>query len=312
MPVLAGPPPLVTTLTFSDLIEKTLRYLVSSQRDMAVQLTAGCEAGTDTLIVGGVAAPSIAIGAILSVDLEIFYVLGVNNDTVMVVPGYQGSEPASHAAGTLCFIDPEFTKFDIAVAINDDLDDLSSPENSLYGIDSAAITYNPTYMGYDLGALPENFIDVLEVRYQIPTPTHNFPLIGGNKWQVARQINNNAIWPSGRGLITYESAYPGLPMYVTYAYPFVHMVDLTDPVVATTGLPSTAVDIPPMGAAIRLGDGREVKRNFIESQPDARKAPEVPPGAVGGSFKWLEARHSKRIDAEADRIRRQYPRLRSY
>ena len=183
MPVLEGPSPLYDTLTFSSLIEKTLRYLVSSQRDMSVQVAANIEEGAETIVVVGTAASSIAVGALLAVDLEVFYVLGFNptSGVANVIPGYQGSEPAEHEAGTQAFIDPKFTKFDIAVAINDDLADLSSPENGVYGITSTPITFNPTYMGYDLGALPSNFIDVLEIRYRFPTPTHNFPLIPGGK-----------------------------------------------------------------------------------------------------------------------------------
>ena len=123
---------------------------------------------------------------------------------------------------------------------------------------------------------------------------------------------NDPLFPSGRAVFLYEDAYPGLPFYVTYAFPLIQMSQLTDPVVETTGLPPTAVDLPPLGAACRLVEGREVKRNFIESQPDPRKAPEVPPGAVMNSMRGLDARRTRRIDAESDRIKRQYPRLRSY
>ena len=313
MPVLEGPSPLVDNLTFSDLIQKTARYLVPSQRDMAVQLSTNITAGAEQINLAGTAVKSIAVGALLAIDLEVFYVLGFNPNSGIanVIPGYQGSDPADHTDKTLCFVDPKFSYYDIAVAINDDLLDLSSPMNGVVAITSTPIVFNPTYMGYDLGALPHDFIDVLEVRYRIPYPTHNFPLIPNRKWQVGRNLND-PIFPSGNAIFLYEDAYPGMPFYVTYAAPLTEMSQLSDPVVSTTGLPPTAVDLPPLGAAVRLGDLREVKRNFIESQPDARKAVEVPAQAVGNSFKWAETRRMKRIDAEADRIKRQYPRLRSY
>lgn len=303
--------------TLEDLIQKTQRYLVSSQRDLAVQLATSYTAGSGIMTIQGVSAQSIAQGAILSIDLEVFYVLGITPTTgvVQVIPGYQGSIETNHAAGTLVFIDPKFTYFDIAVAINDDLADLSSPDNGIFQIASSAITFNPTYSGYDLGsptavpALPANFIDIVEIRYRIPTPTHNFPLLANYK--VARNVND-PIFPSGNGLIIYESAYPGMPMYCTWFAPLGQFENLSDNVVTTTGLQPSAIDIPVLGAAIRLVEGREVKRNFIETQPDPRKAQEVPPGAVMNSVNGWVRRRNSRIDAEADRIRRQYPQLRKY
>ena len=307
------PPPLPGVLTLSDLIEKTARYLVPSQRDLLVQLALPITAGDETINLAGAAIKSLSVGALLAIDLEVFYVLGFdpNDGIATVVPGFQGSVPENHVEGSLVAIDPKFSKFDIAVAINDDLLDLSSPSNGVVGIKTTSIVFNPTYMGYDLSALGPDFIDVLEVRYRIPYPTHNFPLIGNRKWAIGRNLID-PIFPSGNAIFLYEDAYPGMPFHITYAAPLSQMTQLSDEVVSVTGLPPTAVDLPPLGAAVRLGDAREVKRNFIESQPDARKAVEVPAGAVGNSFKWAEQRRMKRIDAEADRIKRQYPRLRSY
>jgi len=143
----------------------------------------------------------------------------------------------------------------------------------------------------------------------IPTPTHNFPLL--TNFKVMRNIVN-PIFPSGNGLVIYEDAYPGMPMYVTAICPLGQFEQLEDPVVSTTGLPATAVDLPPMGAAVRLVEPREIKRNFIESQPDPRKAAETPPGAVMNSMRALAMRRQSRIDAVADDLRRQWPQLRSY
>lgn len=305
--------------TLNDLIQKTQRYLVPSQRDLACQLEADYTAGAGTMTLTGplVGNNGVALGALLSIDLEVFYVLSFNAGTGVadVVPGYFGSIEASHTADTLVYIDQKFTNFDIATAINDDLADLSSPDNGIFQIGVSSFTYNPTYMGYDLGtptmspAFPANFIDILQMRYRIPTPTHNFPLLAN--WTLARNVDD-PIFPSGNGVILYESAYPGMPVYVTWFAPLGQFANLTDDVVTTTGLQPSAIDIPVLGAAIRLVEGREVKRNFMESQPDPRKAAEVPPGAVLNSTRGWVARRQSRIDAEADRIRRQFPAVRQY
>jgi hypothetical protein len=52
---------------------------------------------------------------------------------------------------------------------------------------------------------------------------------------------------------------------------------------------------------------REVKRNFIESQGDTRRADEVPSGAMNASVTNLLRLRRDRIQAEAARLNRQYP-----
>ena len=53
--------------------------------------------------------------------------------------------------------------------------------------------------------------------------------------------------------------------------------------------------------------GREVKRSFIESQSDTRRADEVPPGASRDSTANLLRLRRERITAEAGRLKAQYP-----
>ena len=54
---------------------------------------------------------------------------------------------------------------------------------------------------------------------------------------------------------------------------------------------------------------REISRNFMESQPDPRKAQEVVAGAVAGSVNALILRRQQRISEEATRLERQYTRI---
>jgi len=50
----------------------------------------------------------------------------------------------------------------------------------------------------------------------------------------------------------------------------------------------------------------------MESQPDPRKAQEVPAGSVSGSVNALIMRRAQRINEEADRLTRQYTRIRGW
>ncbi|NBS73933.1 MAG: hypothetical protein EBS66_10695 [Betaproteobacteria bacterium] len=325
--------------TFSDLIEKVYRRLLSGQRDITCALTKSIDdATTSTIELSGVQANMITPGGYLSVDLEVMYIESWDGTKATVARGYSGSKATAHDRTAIVYVNPKFTKFDIGVAINDDLLDLSSPTNGLFRIESTSIPFNPVFQGYDLGDLPNNFLDVLSVNYRIAPPSHNFPAI--RDWRVQRQMFNSAgvgdsIFPSGQGIQLYQGGYPGLPMYLTYAAPFIPLINLTDDVTYTpinnldkedapynykgtvpldgdgkpitvANLPTTALDIPVLGAQIALMASREIKRNFIEGQPDSRKAADVPSGAIAASTRPLMTQRQARIDAEGDRLARQY------
>jgi len=66
-------------------------------------------------------------------------------------------------------------------------------------------------------------------------------------------------------------------------------------------------DLLVLGAQMRLMAGREIKRNFTESQGDTRRPEEVPSGAVSNSMIQLQRLRRDRIQAEAARLNRQYP-----
>ena len=76
---------------------------------------------------------------------------------------------------------------------------------------------------------------------------------------------------------------------------------------ATTGLQSTAYDLPPLGAAIKLMAGREIPRTFTSSQGDVRRATEVPPGAISASPNGLIKLRESRIGAEIGLLTSMYP-----
>ncbi len=317
--------------TFGDLIEKVYRRVMGGIRERTVNINqvGGIGSSDSTVTLSGPQVTGITSGVILAIDLELLYVLSW--DPVGLVAtvdrGYLGSTQAAHSNGTLAYINPRYSRYDIGVAINDDLRSLSSPTNGLFRVGVATVTYNPVFAGYDLGTLPSNFIDILEVRYKIPQPYRTFPAI--KNWKVLRNIPD-AQFPSGAGIVLYDSGYPGLPMYVSYSAPFIPLVNLSDslfqtPVVndplppysgysgvTATNLTPTMTDLPPLGAEIDLTQPREISRNFLESQPDARKALEVVAGAVAGSVNALVARRASRISEEADRLTRQYTRVRGW
>jgi hypothetical protein len=55
--------------------------------------------------------------------------------------------------------------------------------------------------------------------------------------------------------------------------------------------------------------GRDIKRTFIESQGDPRRAAEVAPGTSYDSVKGLRVQRQQRIEAEKQRLDAFYPAI---
>ena len=300
--------------TFNDWIEKVWRRVYSGSADSTVQLSTDIGASDTTISVTPNTSNAMRVGARLSIDLEVLYVVSwdPNTGNAGVVRGHEGSTAAIHSANELVYIQPIYTRFDVAVALNDELLRLSSPDNGLFQVKAQTFTYNPVYMGYDLSqAVNDEFIDIMEIRYKIPFPTRNYPAVHKGKWKVLRNIPDSGVFPSGVGLVIYEGGYPGQPVYAQYSCAF-NTVDvsttanLTVDVAGLTGMTGTMVDIPPLGAEIQLTIPHEIRRNFMAVQPDPRKAPEVPSLAVSNSVQALMMTYEQRISEEAARLQRQY------
>jgi hypothetical protein len=292
--------------TCADLIDESRRYLFSGQRELMNSLV-NPQINTDTTFTFTYDVGSIREGSYLAIDLEIVYVWTVSaqNKTAVVQRGMLGSLPASHAAGSLVYVNSKFPAFSIFQAMNNDLDDLSAPNNGLYRVTSTQVTYNPAVQGYDLGVTTD-LIDVLSVRCQIPGPSKDWVPLNGFR---VDHTANTTDFASGFSLTLFEGGSPGLPIRVTYSAPFTRFAALSDNF-TVCGLPASAQDLPAMGAALRLVGFREIKRNFDESQGDTRRASEVPPNAQLAGYQALARERQRRINAEAGKLGSTYPNKR--
>ena len=304
--------------TFGQMTQRVHRRLMSNQREVYATLSEPYTIGQDTLYLQGPQVTKLQSGSIVAIEFEVFDVVtavaGAGGTwTLTVAGGAQGSTNANHSETTesgfpmRAYLDPKFTHFDEAVAINDALDTLSSPTNGLFQVGRTTLVFNPVYAGYDLGAVPSNFTRILELSYDWPYPDRRFPLI--NRWEIRRGVTSYK-FPSGQGIEILGGGYPGQPIMVAYGYPFTALTDWDDVVCTVSGLPITATDLPALLAEVFLMESREIKRAFIESQPDPRKAEDVPPGAMINSAALLIKRIQTRISEEADRLAVQWPRQR--
>jgi hypothetical protein len=285
-------------------IDSTRSLLLSGfseeRNTLASSYTAGGTSLTFTYPLGG-----IRPGSRLSIGRNNFYVYAVDGLTATVAGGEDSTTDANASSGAVVRVNPRFPDHDIWNALVDDLSDLSSPMNGLFALGTVDFTYSSSTNGYDLGSIASTLIDGYEVKYLTSSGYKNTPRMPKDSWRINRNVNTSEI-ASGLSLELFQSAEVGRSVRLTYKKTFTAPTALSTDV-STTGLQATAYDLPPLGAAIRLMAGREIKRNFIESQGDTRRATEVGAGATMQSANGLKQLRAQRIAQEAARLHAMYP-----
>jgi hypothetical protein len=296
------------TITAATWITDAKRYLLSGLVEQRNKLASSYTAGAGSLVFTYPLA-GVTAGSRLSIGLNTFYVWAVNADgkTATVSGGEDGTTDADAASGAVVQVRPRFTDSELLARLNDELVSLSSPQNGLFQVKTKDLTYNPAVEGFDLTGV-NDLQAIYEVRVQEPGPALDWPRMNSALWHLDRSAETSD-FASGLCLKLHGSAYSGLTVRVVYKAPFTGLTTLTSDV-AGTGVSTSAYDLPPRGAAIRLIEGSEIKRNFTESQPDTRRAGEVPSGARFNSYRGLLIDHQQRISGEAARLSQLYPPLR--
>lgn len=311
----------MATQTFTALIEKTMRLLTPTQVEQTLQVTSNYTAHAGTLTVDSTNPAYAAAGrpgTIIAVGLQLFLVQSDAGSGVLnVLPDYQGSTSinitgSATLASATAYVKPKFSRYDVSVAINDELLALSNPEAGLGQILTADVTWIPVYAGYPLPATFDSASSyILEVQAKQPLPNRRYPLIRRGEYRTVRNQTpggSGGDFPNGCGLIIYShKAYAGQPVHIQFLAPFSPLVNPTDDLLTVAGVPASAQDIVSMGAALRLAPDREIQRNTMGAQPDPRKAAEVPPNAIGNSATPLMRRYMLRVGQEQSRLRRAFP-----
>lgn len=281
------------------------RYLLGGTQELRNRLAAAYVAGSGTL---QLAFPStgIANGSRLSIGMNTFYVWSVDTSSnICVVSGGEaGSTDVNAAINTVVKVNPRFTDRQIFDGMNEDLLDLGSPASGLYQVKLTTLIYNPAYIGYDLPGVT-SITKIIEIRYDEPDGAKRTPVIPASMYSLER---NNAIgdYSSTFSLKLKSGGFPGRNVNILYRAPFGQYATTADDVL-TVGLSLSMTDLPPMGAAIRLLAGREVRRNQTDSQGDTRRAEEVTAGSIAASWRGIAALRQGRIQGEVQRLNAAYP-----
>jgi hypothetical protein len=241
-------------------------------------------------------------GSVFEIESELFYIWEANtaSKTLTVERGYGGSTPAAHSANLLVTLNPRFPRAQMFDAVNAELDDLSSTMNGLFRVVTADLTYNGSDRQIDITS-SGTIIELLDARLRYLAD--DYPVLNAVRLQTGLPTSDFA---SGNTLVFDEPVMAGT-VRVRYKAPFVRASSESSDLTTNCFLPTTCDDIVETGVILRMMSGREIKRSFIESQGDTRRADEVPPGASRDSVVNLARLRRERIIAEAARLKAQYP-----
>ncbi len=285
--------------TTADLIAATRRNMMATSREQMNRLNGSITNSANPITIEFAAGP-IAAGALLAIDLELMYVWSIAGSAVTVQRGYGGSTPAAHSNGALIYVNPTVADFHVFSALNDELASITGP---LYRIKTVSTTATVA-SSYNLAADVDRVLAVQTNSFD--TASADWPNL--RRWDVL-QNQDAGIFASGVGLRLYEVPAPGRTIRVTYAAALGSLATLTDDVQTVTGLPATANDIPPLGAAARLLAAREARRSSIDAQPESRSGQDVPPGAPRSGSAYLLTLRDRRLKEEAGKLSREYPTM---
>ena len=241
-------------------------------------------------------------GSVIEIDSELMYVWTATSatKTLVVERAYDGTTAAAHTAGAVTVVNPRFPRQQMLDALNADLDDLSSTVNGLFRVVAQDISYNGTSRQINLTSA-SGVIDLLDVRLRYLAT--DFPVIRNVRLQ--RNLPT-ADFASGFAIVFDEPVMAGTLRVVTKRE-FTRATTEASDLQTVCFVPQTCEDILEMGVILRMMNGREIKRNFIESQGDTRRSEEVPPGSTRDSLTNIQRLRRERIVAEAARLKQQYP-----
>jgi hypothetical protein len=274
-----------------------LAGVVEERNKLATSIDSDDTAVVCTYDVGG-----LRTGSVFEIGSELFYVWDStpSSKTLTVERGYAGTTATSHSAGAIITLNPRFPRQQMLDALNSDIDDLSSTTNGLFRIATVDLTYNGSDRQINI-TNSGTILDLIDVRFRYEQD--DFPVLRDVRLQTGLPT---ADFASGNTLVFDEPVMAGT-VRVRYKAPFTRAASESSDLTTDCFVPATCEDIIEMGVILRMMAGREIKRNFIESQGDTRRPDEVPPSAVRDSIANIQRLRRERIIAESGRLKAQFP-----
>ena len=286
--------------TAGQLIDRVAGELLAGTVEERNKLATGVDASATTLTFT-YPLSGLREGSMFEIGSEQFYVWTTNSSakSAVVERGFNGTTATSHSAEAITTINPRFPRSRVLQQLNADLADLSSPLNGLFQVKTVDIAYNGSDRMVNITGATD-IQNLIDVRYRYLSD--DYPII-----RDVRLLSDMPTSDFASGFaLAFDSYVRSGTIRVVYRAPYGSFSAESD-TVADVGGSDYLDDVLTLGTQMRLMAGREVKRNFTESQGDTRRAEEVPSGAVANSMLQLQRLRRDRVMAEAARLNRQYP-----
>jgi len=286
--------------TAGNLVDRTAQNLLAGVVEERNKVASSLDASTTSVPVS-YSLGSLREQTVFQVDSELMYIWEVDtvSKTLTVERGFGGTTAATHANGAVIVVSPKFPRWQILQALNDELADLSSPMNGLFQMKTVDIAYNGSDRMVNIPSVT-SMTDIYDARLRYMAD--DYPII-----RAVRLLRDMPTTDFASGFaLAFDSHVRSGTIRVLYKDAYTLFTSEAS-TLASTGASTQLADLLVLGAQIRLLASREVKRNFIESQGDTRRADEVPAGAMNASVTNLLRLRRDRIQAEAARLNRQYP-----
>lgn len=278
--------------TLAQLIEQTRRHLTVGKRDAVNKLASTINSSTET-VTWTYDHPAIGSGKRFSIDLEDFLCFdAASKSTTGAVRGFNGSTAATHSANALIYVEPEFSAYEIVVALQDELAAL--PGEGIARFQTIDFTWNASRVGYDMTSVTE-MIEGRRLSWKETGGELKYRAVHRNMWEI-KQGMPTGDFASAEALFVYDrSVAPGTTMRLLYTTPWTALTATTAglalDVETVTGLPARAHPLLAMGAALRLTDSRPIPRTSMTGQGDTRRPEEVSASDAGNASTRLERRY---------------------
>lgn len=295
--------------TVADLVAKTQRHLLGQHRERYNRLTSLISSSaTEITCDFSIQESGVTRGSIIAIEDELLYVidqtasqLAANKATV--IRGFRGSTAAEHTSGQLIHANPRFPVFLIKDALKAEI---ASWPAGLYREVPVDVAIGSVDTGYNFAGAPTTWYSAVDYLWSPSTGAGTTAWTSLSGVHVERGLPTTS-YASGAALFLDRALSAGTVRVILSA-PFDLTTFADTTVVETTiGIPASAVDIAPLGAAAQLLSTREAPRTNAESQGQPRSAEEVPPMFISQAAARLRAEADRRIGMEAFRLMARRP-----
>ena len=286
--------------TLDQVVTKTKSKLMGSVgRDKINTLSATYNSVVTSIVVTYTPGAEISPGVVIEIDYEQMMVVSNSTVTLTVIRAWNGTTAASHTSGTVVYVEPKFPRQAI---LDEVVNELRALPETIFTTGTAVLSFASNTNRVDLTGATGTVYRIIHA------DRSNFEGQSFPGFKPTLQIIRNAdttAFPSGYAVaiesgLTYDQT---ATVRVVYSKSLITatLTSATD-LQSTVGLPISAEDILPFGAASRLLYDKEALRLDFTRQGQSRAAEEIPPEVQGRQAQRWRLEADRRISQEAMRL----------